>query len=128
MGLGEGTNNYAELLSLKLLLQFALEKGCRNLQIFGDSLIIINWVNKVQHCRTLSLFTLYEKVTRLWTSFDHISCYHVYREWNAVADRLSKEGVGMAFGTWKFFEHKEGEVYEFYHRPFAESLPIIQND
>ena len=42
---------------------------------------------------------------------------------NAVADRLSKEGVKMAQGTWRFFENKEGEVYEFYHEPFAENLP-----
>ena len=65
MGHGDGTNNYAKLLSLKLLLQFALEKGCRNLQIFRDSLIIINWVNKVHQCRTLTLSTLYEEVIRL---------------------------------------------------------------
>ena len=103
MGLGAGTNNYAELMTLKLLLHFALEKGCRNLQIFGDSLIIINWVNKVQHCRTLALTTLYEEVNKLWTNFDHISCRHVYRERNALADRLSKEGVKMALKTWRFF-------------------------
>ena len=121
MGLGECTNNFAELLSLKLLLQFAIEKGCIHLHIFGDSLIIINWVNKVQQCRTFALNTLFEEVNRLWTSFDHISCHHVYREWNTVADRLSKAGVVMDFGTWKFFEHKDVEVYEFYHRPFAEA-------
>ena len=33
----------------------------------------------------------------------------------------------MDFGTWKFFEHKEGEVYEFYHRPFVEALPANMN-
>ena len=42
MGLGEGTNNYVELLGLKLLLCFALAKGYKCLQIFGDSLIVIN--------------------------------------------------------------------------------------
>ena len=115
MGLGVGTNNYAKLMTLKLLLHFALEKGCRNLQIFGDSLIIINWVNKVQHCRTLALTPLYEEVTRLWTNFVHISCHHFYRERNDVVDCLSKEGVKMAHETWKFTEYKEGEVYEFYH-------------
>jgi hypothetical protein len=29
LGLGKGTNNYAKLMSLKLLLIFAIEKGCR---------------------------------------------------------------------------------------------------
>lgn len=45
-GLGRGTNNYTELLSLKLVLLFATEKGCRQLQIFRDSLVIINWFNE----------------------------------------------------------------------------------
>ena len=75
--------------------------------------MIINWVNKVQQCRTLSLNTLFEEVNRIWTTFDHISCHHDYMEWNTVANRLSKVGVQMEFSTWKFFEHKEGEVYEF---------------
>jgi hypothetical protein len=30
-GLGEGTNNFAEQMSLKLLIAFAIEKGCRTL-------------------------------------------------------------------------------------------------
>jgi ribonuclease HI len=46
-GLGDGTNNYSELMALKLLLLFSLEKGCRSLQVFGDSLVIINWANGI---------------------------------------------------------------------------------
>ena len=42
MVLGEGSNNYAELFSLKLLLIFASEKGCRSLNVFGDSMNVIN--------------------------------------------------------------------------------------
>ena len=107
---------------MKLLLHFSLEQGCRKLQIFGDSLIIINWVNKVHHCRNLALIIRYEKVNILWTNFDYISCRHVYKEINTDAHSLSKEGVKMEHGTWRFFENKEGEVYEFFHRPFIEAL------
>jgi ribonuclease HI len=46
--LGQGTNNYAELLTLKLLLLFAKEKELLHLQIFGDSMISINWARKLQ--------------------------------------------------------------------------------
>ena len=42
MGLGTYTNKYPELMDLKLLLCFSLQKGCRKFQIFGDSLIIVN--------------------------------------------------------------------------------------
>ena len=37
VGLGSGTNNLAEIFSLKLLLTLALEKQISNMQIFGDS-------------------------------------------------------------------------------------------
>ena len=80
-------------------------------------------MNKVQQCRNLALTSLYEEVNKLWTNFDYISCCHVYREVNSDADRLSKEGVKMEHGTWKFFENMEEEVYEFFHRPFIEALP-----
>ena len=54
-GLGEGSNDHAKLLSLKLLLIFAVEKGCRTLKVFGGSLNVINWIKKIQLCRDLRL-------------------------------------------------------------------------
>jgi hypothetical protein len=54
-GLGDETNNYAKLLALKLLLIFAMEKGCKTLQVFGDSMLIINWANGVQDVTFLIL-------------------------------------------------------------------------
>ena len=77
MGLGAGKNNFADLMALKLLLCYALDKDCRRIHIFGDSLVIINWVNKVQRCRNISLITLFEEVIRLMKNFDHITCRHV---------------------------------------------------
>jgi ribonuclease HI len=38
-GLGPGTNNFAELMASKLLLNFAGEKEISNLQLFGDSMV-----------------------------------------------------------------------------------------
>lgn len=45
IGLEVGTNNFAELISLRHLLHFALAHSCNHLHIFGDSKIIINWFN-----------------------------------------------------------------------------------
>ena len=41
-GLGRGSNNFAELMVLKLLLLFGVEKNCHTLQVFGDSMIVID--------------------------------------------------------------------------------------
>ena len=118
MGLGTGSNNYAELMALKLLLCFAIESNCQNLQVFGDSLVVINWMNKIQRRRNTSLVALFEEVNRLLANFESLSLKHVYRERNMEADRLSKAGINLEWGTWKITEKKETEANEYYHRPF----------
>ena len=41
-GLGEGPNNFAELYALKLLITLALDKQVSRIQVYGDSLLVIN--------------------------------------------------------------------------------------
>lgn len=72
-GLGEGTNNRGELLALYMLLIFAHEKGVQGIQIFGDSMIVINWINQAQHCHNIYLTPVLEEVTQLKTTFNQIS-------------------------------------------------------
>jgi ribonuclease HI len=43
-GLGMGRNNFFELMSLKLLIAFVIEKGCHSLIAYGDSMNVINWI------------------------------------------------------------------------------------
>ena len=106
MGMGSGTNNYAELMALKLFLCLVIERNCRNLQIFGDSLVVINGLNTTQRCRNTSLDAIVEEFSRLLADFDFLSLKHVYKERNMEADRLSKEGISLAWGTWKITEKK----------------------
>ena len=123
MGLGSGTNNYIELMALKLLLCFAIERNCKKLQVFADSLIVINWIKKIKKCRNTSLAALFEEVSRLLTNFESLTLKHVYRERNMDADILSKAEINLAWGTWKFIETKEATTNEFYHRPFMDLPP-----
>ena len=64
-GLEEGSNNYAELMALKILLLVALEKGYRKIQIFGDSMLIINWAKGIHRYHVMRLFPLVEEVHHL---------------------------------------------------------------
>ena len=118
MGLGGGTNNYSELMSLKLLLIFSLEKGCNNLNFMGDSLNVINWINQTQECRQLRLAHVLSAIRLLLQRFDSFTCRHVYRENNKEADKASKEGLRLAAGTWIVNETIDGRTNGFYHRPF----------
>jgi ribonuclease HI len=97
-GLGQGSNNFAEILALKLLLTFASEKEISNLQIFGDSMLVINWLWKSQQCHNIILSPILDEVFTIANIFTNLSFQHVYRERNVKADSLSKEGSFMAHG------------------------------
>ena len=120
MGLGGGTNNSAELMSLKLLLMFAIEKGCTDLNFLGDSMNVINWINQTQDCRHLTLTHIIYSIQQLLSHFNSYSCRHVYRANNKEADKASKEGLRLAEGTWMVKEFTNGSLQAFYHRPFIE--------
>ena len=108
MGLGAGTNNFAEILSLKLLLIFAIEKGIKRLTVLGDSMNVINWTNQTQACRNVRLANILHYIQTVIQTFDSFSCRHVYRENNQKADQASKEGLLLELGTWKVKEERDG--------------------
>jgi len=105
LGLGNGTNNFAELMTLRHMLHFATSKNYRQLHIFGDSKMVINWFNCTTTCHAYSLRTILDDVLFLKSQFDLVSCTHVYRERNAAADRLSKETTNHPRGEWLIKEH-----------------------
>jgi len=121
VGLGDGTNNYAELMALKLLLLLAVEKGCRTLQVFGDSLLVIGWAQAMVCCGIMRLLPILEEVHRLTIHFDSIFFKHVYKERNHLADNLSKEATLRPFGQWFIIEQGAEGEYRYYHRPFHET-------
>ena len=122
MGLGPGTNNHAELITLRHLLYFALYKNCRQIQIFGDSKIVIDWANNKSICHAYSLKHILEEIVFLKTHFDQITVSHIYRERNATADRLSKEAADRPLGDWLIEEYKPEGMHSFYHRPYIDGL------
>jgi len=125
MGLGSGTNNFIELMALKLLLLFVGEKEIRTIQIFGDSMTVLNWIWKIQKCHNILSLPLLEEVTRFLDSFDSFSVKHVYRERNFEANSLSKVTTQITFGHWLISETKGKESYDFYHRHFIEGMSSI---
>jgi ribonuclease HI len=120
MGFGSGSNNYAELMALKLLLLFAKEKQVTSLQIFGDSQLVVKWVQNHARCQNIMLRPILEEVQRILNTFDDSKMHHVYRERNEEADQLSKEGLSLDPGKWMIKEEDNDTFYEFYHQPFMD--------
>ena len=116
MGLGSGTNKYVKISSLNLHLYFALEINCTRLQIFIDSMIVINWINKVQKCHNIYLNDLLVEIMMHLEDFDSFSYRHVCKETDVEADQLSEKGVNILNDQWKITKHQNGTYYEYYHR------------
>lgn len=121
MGFREGTNNHAELLALKFLLSFALEKGCNSLQVFGDSMLVLKWVRKTQRCLNTHLTPLLEEFFLWITRFDVVHFMHIYMEQNQKADQLSKAGLKLAPGQIAVTSHDRDIQFRFFHEPFREA-------
>jgi ribonuclease HI len=96
--LGAGTNNYAELMILKLLLAFALEQNSKVITVYGDSKNVINSINGSQRCTNIRLANIVEDIKSLQVVFYSFTCHHVYRERNEEVDRASKEGSHLELG------------------------------
>ena len=107
-------------MALKPLLLFVVEKGFHTLQVFGDSMIVIDWARGTSRCHVLRLLPILEEVVLLQQGFNSISFKHVYRKQNGVADKLSKESSQLPFGCWKILEHAPAGIYKYYHHLFNE--------
>ena len=88
--MGFGTNNYAELLGLKLLFTLVLDNHISKLQIFGDSQLVINWATGKFRIQNIQLSQVLYEVIRFSDMFEFVDFKHIYRERNSLADELAK--------------------------------------
>jgi hypothetical protein len=61
------------------------------LQVLGDSKVIINWLNKKSNLCVSSLDGWKQRIELLRKKFRAINFYHIYREFNKEADEQSKK-------------------------------------
>eukprot|EP00253_Pinus_taeda_P004922 PITA_04922 len=119
VGLGAGTNNFADLITLRHLLHFSMSHHISCINIFGDSKTIINWFNNISNCHIHTLSIILNEILEFKAAFNNISCSHIYREHNESADRLSKEATMMDRGVWEITEEGHQE-FKYYHRPYID--------
>ena len=87
------TNNYAEYSGLILGLQQAIELNIKNIQVEGDSLLVINQMTGKYKCNSPNLVEQYNKGNELKKQFDNIKFVHIFRNKNERADELSNDAV-----------------------------------
>jgi len=84
--LGVTTNNQAEYLALKYALEAALKLGCRDCEVYMDSLLVVNQMRGLFKVKNRDLWPVHESIVELAKQFKHLSFTHIPREQNMAAD------------------------------------------
>jgi ribonuclease HI len=93
--LGKGTNNIAEWSALIEGMKLAKAHGCRELEVRGDSQLIIRQITGRYRVKSENLIPLYKEAKRLAGNFGKISFKWVQRENNADTDALSNRALDV---------------------------------
>jgi len=91
--IGEATNNVAEYRALLRGIELATEHGATELELVGDSELVVRQVEGRYKVKNAGMKKLHEEVKRALGGFDSWSIRHVRRESNADADRLVNEAL-----------------------------------
>ena len=87
--IGIATNNEAEYQALIDGLNYCVDNSIKEIQVFLDSNLVVEQVNKNFKVKAENLKELNSKVDDLIQEFNFIEINHVYREENKRADQLA---------------------------------------
>jgi len=88
------TNNQAEYQALVKGLELLKEVHADAVEIFGDSMLVINQLVGIYECRSEVLITYYEKCIQLLKEFKDFRLEHIPRLHNEEANRLAQHASG----------------------------------
>ncbi|HET8956568.1 MAG TPA: ribonuclease HI family protein [Solirubrobacterales bacterium] len=94
--IGVATNNVAEYRALLRGIELATEHGATELELIGDSELVVQQVGGGWKVKNAGLKELNEEVKRALRELDHWSIGHIPREKNADADRLVNQALDGA--------------------------------
>ncbi len=91
--IGTATNNVAEYRALLLGIERAAAIGATELELVGDSELIVRQVKGEYKVKDETMRELHAQASRALRGFESWSIRHVRRERNAAADRLVNEAL-----------------------------------
>ena len=112
LGCGKSTNTRAKILALWALLVVSKLLGIPLQTIYGDSLVIINWANRISSLDSPTLNHWCEDIRSLIQNFSPLALNHIYREHNQKADYLSKKALMMDPRIGNYSEFMEGMIFD----------------
>lgn len=94
--IGEATNNVAEYRAMIAGIEAGLEAGATELELLGDSLLIVKQILGDYKVKDAGLKPLHAEARRALEGVPKWSIRHVRRELNAEADRLVNAALDAA--------------------------------
>jgi ribonuclease HI len=91
--IGKATNNVAEYKALLLGIERAAGLGATELELVGDSELIVRQVEGKYKVKDATMKELHAEVKKALSGFEDWSIRHVRRELNSEADRLVNEAL-----------------------------------
>lgn len=91
--IGVATNNVAEYRALLLGIELAAEQGASEVELVGDSELIVRQVKGEYKVKDATLRKLHGEVKQALRPFEQWTIRHVRREQNAEADRLVNQAL-----------------------------------
>ncbi|GAC1387736.1 MAG: hypothetical protein NVS1B7_2870 [Candidatus Saccharimonadales bacterium] len=89
--LGITTNNQAEYHALKLGLEAARQLGVNEVEVFMDSMLVVNQMKGIFKIKNRDLWPIHQAIQQLALQFKKISFTHIPRELNKLADAQVNE-------------------------------------
>ena len=71
----------------------AVSNNIRELEVYGDSNLVVQQMNKKWRVKSENLKNLFNKCTKLLENFDNISFTHILRKHNKRADELANKSL-----------------------------------
>lgn len=91
--LGVTTNNQAEYTALKLALEDAARFGARDVEVYMDSLLVVNQMKGIFKVKNRDLWPIHDALKELARQFKRVTFTHVPRELNRLADAAVNEAL-----------------------------------
>jgi len=107
---GRGSNTKAELLGLWATLLLASFWSLDHIQVFGDSKVIIDWINHKCDLHSAHVEGWKAKTFLLASKFTDIAFRHLPRTFNSEADVLSKIALSHEVGRLHLFHYDRGQA------------------
>ena len=110
LGCGKSTNTRAELLASWTILKVCQMMGLPIHLIYGDSKVIISWLNKSTALDVPTLMHWCKDIRDMLHLAPQVIFKHIFHEHNSLADGLSKQALKLDMGHGFFTENLDGMV------------------